>query len=180
MDREYLAKREHHRIDVRVPFAAKRVHSEEIEGLESYAVGHTKDEICQLISPRGSLTDNLSDFLEILNCKLDTIISMLTIQQHGFSNLPRVKINLSGGGLSFATKENLKIGDFLEIKLLLDSPKPVGLILYGEVLRVVKLTDTLNEIGIRFIRLSEDLRDLIVRFVLYKEKELVRKRKELT
>lgn len=179
MEKEYIVKREHHRIDVKVPFSAKKVYPEMIDELEAYAIGHSKNELCEFYATRASFGENIAEFLNLLNCKLDTIISLLTINQHGFSNLPRVKINLSGGGLSYATKELLKVGDVVEIKLLLDVPKPVGLHLYGEVIRVVRISENLYEIGVKFIKISEDLRDIIVRFVLHKEKEILRKRKDL-
>ncbi|MDI6727722.1 MAG: PilZ domain-containing protein [Thermodesulfovibrionales bacterium] len=173
-DESYMRMREFSRVDAHVPFAVRLVPPEERPNIKSKISGET------ILAEFQTLTDVedklLSDWLKMLNAKLDSIISMLTFQREGFGSLPFVQVNISGGGLGFNSKEKYNQGDVLEIKMLLPMMPPVALYIYGE---VVKIEQQINSyaIAVKFIAMDEDIRDEIVKFVFRRQREMLREKR---
>ncbi len=162
---DYSKKREHVRIDVQIPIAIRKVSHEEKNNLFAYVIGSQK-----ITSLNTKQTINtLTELYDKITEKLDLIINLLTIQHYGFYQMPVKMVNLSGGGLRTTLDEKYDTGDILEIKLFLDSPTPVGLCLYAEVLKVEEKYGK-YETAVKFINLSENIRDYIVRFIFYRER----------
>lgn len=176
LEEKYKNMREHVRIDVKVPFSVRLLSDEEKQNIISTVIGHYKFDI---ISLKESSDKTLTEWLNTINKKLDSIISLLTIQQHGFHELPLSLINISGGGLSFLSEKMFQRGDILEIKLLLDIPIPLGLYLYGEVIRSEKKNNNFD-VAVKFIKINEEIRDCIIRYVLYKEKQIISQTKGIS
>jgi len=172
-EKEYYEKvREHVRQDVKIPFSFKLISKQELESLTTKVFGG-KDffEIKLLENSNFDISQRLNRIEE----KIDAILDMFLLQKHGFFNLTETNINLSGGGLSFISDTPINKGDLLEIKILLPEPTLVGLIVYGEVVRVEQKNENF-EIGVKFIKINENERDLIIRFVIHKEREKLRKK----
>jgi len=172
-EKEYYEKvREHVRQDVKIPFSFKLISKQELENLSTKVFG------CRNFFEIKLLENSNFDISERLNRieeKIDALLDMFLLQQQGFFNLAETNINLSGGGLSFISNNPINKGDFLEIKILLPEPTLVGLIVYGEVVRVEQKNENF-EIGVKFIKIEEKERDLIIRFVIHKEREKLRKK----
>lgn len=117
----------------------------------------------------------LSDWLQQLNTKLDTILNLLTYEKDGIHALPFVKANISGGGLSFSSTRSYAAGDILELKMLLPMQPPVAMVVYGEVMTVEKKDDSLT-IGLIFTAIDEELRDEIIRFVFKTQRDMLREK----
>lgn len=173
-DERYMRMREFSRVEAYIPFAVRVVSPEERPNIKSKISGET------VLAEYQTLTDVedklLSDWLKMLNAKLDSIISMLTFQREGFGSLPFVQVNISGGGLGFNSKEKYNKGDVLEIKMLLPMMPPVALYIYGE---VVKIEQQINSyaIAVKFIAMDEDIRDEIVKFVFRRQREMLREKR---
>ncbi len=162
---DYAQKREHVRIDVQIPIAIRRVSKEEKDNLFSYVIGGQK--FSTVVTKQTIST--ITELYDKINEKLDLIVNLLTMQQYGFYQLPVKIVNLSGGGLRTTLDEKYNQGDIVEIKLFLDSPTPVGLCLYAEVIKVEEKQGK-YETAVKFINLSENIRDCIVRFIFNKER----------
>ncbi|BCB96093.1 pilus assembly protein PilZ [Dissulfurispira thermophila] len=173
-DENYMRMREFSRVDAYVPFAVRLVPPEERPNIKSKISGEA------VLAEFQTLTDVedkvLSDWLKMLNAKLDSIISMLTFQREGFGSLPFEQINISGGGLSFSSKDRYKIGDVLEIKMLIPMMPPVALYIYGEVVKVEPQANSCVT-GVKFIAMDEDIRDEIVKFVFRRQREMLREKR---
>jgi hypothetical protein len=168
-DKLYKKMRGHVRVDVRIPISISRVSEAERQNMETKVYGYTETysrEISEQINV------NLSDKLSRIEKKLDIIMNMLTLQQYGFHQLQETTVNLSGGGIGFVSEESFEEGDIVRIKMLLDEPVFVGILVFGEIIRVTK-KDSQYEIGIKFIKINENHRDIIVRFVIYKQKQKI-------
>lgn len=162
---DYAKKREHVRIDVQIPIAIRKVSKEEKNNLFAYVIGSPK--FTSVITKQ--TVNTLTELYDKINEKLDLIVNLLTMQQYGFYQMPVKMVNLSGGGLRTTLDEKYDTGDILEIKLFLDSPMPVGLCLYAEVVKVEEKQGK-YETAVKFINLSENIRDCIVRFIFHKER----------
>jgi len=173
-DKKHASLREFSRIDAYIPLQARLVPKEEKQNIRSKVS-------CEAVMAEfRTLTDVedkvLSDWLRMLNAKLDAIINMLTFQREGFSALSFVKINISGSGLSFVSTEQYNQGDILELKMLFPMLPPVALYVYGE---IVKVESAMNgfEIAVKFIAMDEDIRDEIIKFVFTRQRELLRQKR---
>ena len=166
--------REFSRVDANIPLDARLVPAEERKSMRSKVSG---DAIMAEFRALPDLQDKLlADWMKMLSTKLDAIINMLVFQREGFSSLPFKHVNISGGGLSFASKDRFNNGDIVEIKMMLPIMPPVALYIYGE---VVKIETQVNGymIAVKYIEMEEDIRDEIVKFVFKRQREILREKR---
>lgn len=76
-----------------------------------------------------------------------------------------IPVDISGGGLKFLTKENVKIGDILYVTIYIDS-EPVRI--KGKVVRHSINNDKKNVCGISFIDVDKNDREKIIKFTFTK------------
>lgn len=170
-EEKFAGMREFSRVDAHIPFGVRIVPVEERKDLHSKISGDT---ILAEFRTLPELQDKLlNDWFKVLNSKLDAVINMLVYQREGFGSLPFNHVNISGGGLSFLTKEKFNNGDIIEIKMMLPMLPPVALYIYGE---VVKIDTQVNSyiVAIKFIGMDEEMRDEIVKFVFKRQREILR------
>jgi hypothetical protein len=166
--------REYSRVDAYIPVEYKLIDLPQRQYIRSRVAGETiLAEFKSLPDPDDQL---ISEWLKIINTKLNSIIRMLTIQQEGFVQLPMRKINISGGGISLSTDKPYSPGDILEFKLTLTMQYPLSLFLYGEVVETTKHNPEYNT-SIEFIVIDDFIRDEIIRFVFEKEREILREKR---
>lgn len=168
--------REAVRIDVVIPIEVKKISEEEIENKVSRVIGDTS--VFSYIPLRDTIDEALNSWLKVINAKLDFIINILTREKEGFTELPYKKVNLSEKGLRLILEEPLKVGDYVEIKTVLDIYQPVGFYLYGKTVRCNK-TEKGYEAAFEFINLPKDIKEKISFYILQKERELIREKKEI-
>ena len=85
-------------------------------------------------------------------------------------------VNISGGGILFTTAREEKVDDLLQIRLHLTAKH--GLNLLGRVVRLQTVEReglVSHQVAVKFERIRETQRDVICRFVLEKERELIKK-----
>ncbi len=165
-------KREAVRIDVILPFKAQKISPEEVKNRISRIIGDIS--LFSYIPLRDTLDEGLNSWLKLINAKLDYLINLLTREKEGFNDLPFLKVNFSEKGVRFPSNMPFKVGDFVEIKTVIDIYQPLGFYLYGEVLRCEKKGKDSYEVAVKFINLPRDIREKLSYFVLQKERELIR------
>jgi len=163
--------REAVRIDVTLPFKAKKISPEEAENKVARVIGDIP--FFSYIPLKDTLDEGLNSWLKLMNAKLDYLINILTREKEGFNDLPLQKINLSETGLRFVSKFPFELGDIVEIKTVIDIYQPIGFYLYGEVVRCEK-KENFYETAVKFINLPKDIREKLSYFILHKERELIR------
>jgi hypothetical protein len=120
----------------------------------------------------------LAEWLKLLHAQLEKIAGLLAAHAEARELPPFRTQTLSGGGVSFTSPEEYKMGDLLELKMIFDSSRSGTLYLYGEVVQREKSEDG-HITAVKFLSLDEDTRDEIIKFVFEKEREILRqKRKE--
>lgn len=164
--------RETVRIDVILPFKVKKISSEDIKNKIARIVGDVP--IFSYIPLKDTIDESLNSWLKLINAKLDYLINLLTREKEGFNDLPLLKVNISEKGVRFPSEIPFEIGDFVEIKTVMDIYQPLGFYLYGEVLRCEKKEEKIYEVAVKFINLPKDIREKISYFILQKERELIR------
>lgn len=168
--------REFSRVEAYVPLSVRLLKKDEVEMVKSRLSG----DITFLSSkPIDEPSDKaLAEWLKFINQKIDFLISIITIEQQGFSSLPINKVDISGGGMSFRSKIPYERGNVLEIKMVIENPTPLALYLYGEVISCEAI-DHEFRIGLKFVNIDEDVRDQIVKFVFHRQRQIIRQRREI-
>jgi|Deesub1362B_J571_1020462.scaffolds.fasta_scaffold00125_43 uncharacterized protein YbaR (Trm112 family) len=129
--------------------------------------------------PDSSINPRLWQILLEINTKLSMILEKLQIEDEELINAPPVKVNLSAVGARFQTSEQVSVGDTVEVKMLLPTCPTTGLLLYGEVVRINELEEGKYEVAIDFSETEETVREIILRYAFDKQREILRKRKEV-
>jgi hypothetical protein len=164
-------KREFRRVTTLMPFEVRRVDPREYENCKCRL---SKDTIVLDESTPPQVNDaSLNHWLNMLNTKLDYLISLSAPKQYGSFFMAVEPLNISGSGMSLVTKEAFNIGDILEIKVVIQIYPAKVLYLYG---KVVRSDETLNRsnthtLGIYFLNMNEEVRNEIIMFDFKKHKE---------
>jgi len=115
----------------------------------------------------------LSDWLKMLNAKLDVMIQALRSEQGEFAALPFRQVNISAGGIRFVSQTSYDRGSILEMKMVLQMQRPVALFIYGEVVTSERRGSEFD-VAVKFILIDEDVRDELVRYVFERQREILR------
>lgn len=118
----------------------------------------------------------ISECLNIINSKLDTIIRMLAFQSKDYCSLQLEEVNISAGGLSVATGELIECGTLVEIQLMLPTAPYLILYIYGNVVRSEPEGER-NRVWVYFTLIDEDIREHIVKYVFERQREILRKKR---
>jgi len=171
---QFLNAREYSRVDAYLPVQVRRVPEEERDHVRCRFPGQSI--LPEFATPPEVEDKVLSDWLVMLNTKLEYIINTLQLNREGFAAMPFQNINISGGGMSFGFQEQVNPGELLEIKTVLYMMHPISVYLYGE---VVSSRETKNDyrISLRFVQIDDPVRDEIVRFVFEMQREVIRKKR---
>ncbi|MBF0316716.1 MAG: PilZ domain-containing protein [Nitrospirae bacterium] len=114
-----------------------------------------------------------------INTKIGIVLDLLTFGKEGLMNAEEVQVNISASGMSLNVSERYKARDCVEVKMLLSTSPPVGIIVYGVVVRVKELRDmSASEIAITFIDMEENVRDELIQYTLKRQREILRRQRE--
>ena len=117
--------------------------------------------------------ERLVAWLNLLNNKMDYLISLFSPRREDFVSIPFEPLNLSGSGMRLNSTEQFDIGDMLEIRMVLQTYPAKVLQLYGEVVRIESVASRPGtySVGVRFIGVSEEVRSEILKFDFRKHRE---------
>ncbi len=163
-----MSKREHIRIDDVLPIYYER-YREDAEEPEW-------DILFEQIEPTSKDEARLYELLFDMNQKVNLLVEHLA-EKEGFRIPAAKQINISGGGMSFVTKEFFQEGERLLIKLFLPT-YPRLLKLKCEVVRVMKKDDENYRIGLKYVDIDERTRDSLIKYIFARQREHLRRKKE--
>lgn len=168
--------REFSRVEAYIPLGIRVLGENERDRVKARLSG---DITFMMTKPPEEPTDRaLADWLQMINQKLDFLISIITMEHQGFSSLPMNKVDISGGGMSFLSDQPYEKGEILELKLVIENPAPLAMYLYGEVVNCEAI-DRGYRVGVKFVNIDEEVRDQIVKFVFYRQRQILRQKREL-
>ena len=175
MEETYQRMREFSRVDAIVPLGVRLISPEEKQRIKARISGEINFIRAPLDEPMDKV---LAEWLKMINSKLDYLINLWSFKEEGFSSLSTTEVNISGGGMSFVSDLSYNKGDILELKAVLESPSPVALFLYGEVVKC-EMINNAYRVTVKFINIEEDIRDYIIRFVFHRQRQLLRQKREI-
>ncbi len=147
-----------------MPLEVRRLPSNEIEGWTCRI--STDLIVIDNTPPPPVENERLNLWLNMINTKLDYLIRMAPTKKELLVSVGIEPLNISGNGMSLATKEEFSLGDVLEIRIVLQAYPSKVLHLYGEVMRIDVVSDISDThiLGIKFLGMTKDVRDEILNF----------------
>ncbi len=127
-------------------------------------------------------TADLVNEIKTLHKKMDYIIKLLVkSDDENIIEREHTEVNLSGSGMKFNSTDNLKTGDFLDIKMVLPMSSGIVIEFIAEVVRVIRPSDKticgdegLREVAVKYVAVNEDDREMIIRYTFKRQRELLR------
>jgi hypothetical protein len=169
--------REYFRVDDVVPFVARK-----LDGSDTLRVSRSfpfhDNAVVDSDEPDADVNPRMWRMLVNINAMLGMILERLDLRTEGFLGAERKHVNMSATGMRFRTNDRYAVGDELEIRILLPSRPPVGLLVYGSVVRADDAGNGETEIALQFTDISEDLREEIIQYALTRQREIIRKSRE--
>jgi len=154
-----------------LPFQARRLTSDECNDLGCrLTVGGF---VFEDTPPPAVGDERLCQWLNMLNTKLDYLISLTVPEQEGFISMKFEPLNISASGMALVTREPVDEGDILEIRIVLQAYPAKILQLYGEIVRCQPAPGKTKRhtIGLKFLSMTEDVKNEILKFDFKKHRE---------
>jgi hypothetical protein len=166
------------RVDDVVPLVARKVLPGEPMGVSR---SFPFSEIVAPVKGEGAVPDvnpRVWQMLVNIHTMLGMILERLDMETEGFLRAEKTHVNMSATGIAFRSKERFAVGDTLEVKMLLPARPPLGVIVYGNVIRADAAADGGTEIALHFMGMSEELRNDIIQYSLMRQREIIRSSRE--
>ena len=112
--------------------------------------------------------------LETVNKKLSMIMRELNLGKSRIRKAGSREVNLSASGISFTMEEKLNKGDVVELRMLLPSSPPTGIVTLCEVIRAVEGEDGKCHVALNFSDMDESVREELIRYALDRQREQIR------
>ncbi len=174
------AKRRFLRVSTRLKAYLKKVQSKDTKPVHHYSRSYQHPTF-DLNLKKFGLPEALKEYLDIINSKLDMILSIQSLnfieRDYPFST---EVIEIGGGGLKCLkpSKLDVKVGDFLDFVIIL-STFPLWMVgVIGEIKRIEKIKGQ-EVMAVEFSQIRESDKEEIIRFVFQEERENIRKQKDM-
>jgi len=163
--------RSYERKSTLLPFQARRLLSGQCEDLDCrLTVGGI---VFEDRLPPAVEDERLCKWLNMLNTKLDFLISLTVPEWEGVVSMNFEPLNISASGMSLLAQEPFDKGDILEIRMVLQTYPAKILRLYGEIVRVEPTPGKPKRyiVGVKFVHMDEHIRNEILKFDFKKHRE---------
>jgi hypothetical protein len=176
LKRLWEEKREYFRVDDRLPLICRRVDKSSIQRACLFT-GY-QDDTLDGDMPEDPTQKGLWKVLVAINAKLGLILDKLAVENEGLTRAEVREVNISASGLKFPTAERLVAGDRVELKMLLPTAPPTGVLCYGTVVRVNESASGEAVVSVSFIDPGEDITEKIVQYSLNRQREIIRQQRK--
>jgi hypothetical protein len=126
---------------------------------------------------------DVADYLKLIDAKIDLLAQAIMMQGFQFKESDTRNVNISATGMAFNCEEALQEGDHLEIKMMLVSSMVV-IVTYGRVVYRINSPSADGQypyfVGVDFINMKDENRELLIKYVVKKQLQQIRDKKQLT
>jgi len=175
--------RQDFRIDDMIPVSDKKMTKKQFDLLKTkVGVRARQNSMLQQMVGRdifsgeehAGLTAEVATALESLDAKLNYLIGVNMLNDASHSDMQERPVNLSVTGISFICDVGYKVGDYVQIHLMLPSFPPSIMDLIGTVVRASRRADGRLQLAIRFYYRCDDEADTIAKYVYRRHREMIR------
>lgn len=172
-------KRRGYRVDDVIPMSDTPLSAEAFEqkklgaGISSHHSGLMTHEIS---SSTGfdHLGSDLVKMLQMLDQKLNYLISTQILSDASRLNLTERTVNLSISGMRFLTTSNYKEGDGMKVTMMLPGSPPLLMELLAKAARAEPAEEG-QQVAVDFVFRSEEEEDSLSQYILKREREMIRR-----
>ena len=188
MEKDYQDRRRFFRIEDEIILSVRVISAQELEDycqndgaeLSPFTLGGlfaaVDNEFAPMFNKLRKSAPECAKCFEAINRKLDLLAQLISGEVLSSQDeMHAVTANLSASGIAFYSKEKLKLGQILELKLVL-LPKKIGLLLHG-VVKQLRPDSSGSLVCVDFIRTKEDDQELLVKHTISKQMLSLRKDK---
>jgi PilZ domain len=126
------------------------------------------------VMKQAEVPDELVQAIEALDSKLNYLISMNMLNEADRDQLEEREVNVSTTGMSFFTDLPHKVGEPMQITLVIPTFPPQMMELLAEVKWVKPRKSACPQIGVNFFFRSLEEQDSIARYVFKRHREMIR------
>ncbi|MDX8392636.1 MAG: PilZ domain-containing protein [Mariprofundaceae bacterium] len=112
--------------------------------------------------------------LEALDAKLNYLIGVNMLNDANRNDLDERPVNISVTGISFSSREVYRIGDYMEVTLMLPALPPMVMELLGVVKRAEPGPNKRVNVGVIFNFRCDDEQEQLARYVFRRHREVIR------
>lgn len=127
---------------------------------------------------------DLYSYLLLLDRKLDVILDFLFQSKMGRNSYARnAEVEISGAGIKFNSEEPFEDSEYVELKIIIPSLSYMKVTALSQVVRSIPvILDGIRyfEVALKFLVINEYNRDLLIKYIFIKEREVVRREKDLS
>lgn len=124
----------------------------------------------------------IAEYLKVLDTKINLIAQAIIIQNENYFEHDTREVVMSATGLAFSNESAIKIGQLLELRILLTSCLAV-IVAFARVVRCRDISNTNPkqpfEICVEYINLTVDEQELLIKHVVKKQLQQLRDKNEL-
>ncbi|MCX7913859.1 MAG: PilZ domain-containing protein [Thermodesulfovibrionales bacterium] len=171
-------KREYFRINDSFPLIVKRV-SQDFKCRRSRIFAGYGTKTPDDLVPDETINPVLWKMLLDIQTKLTLILERLNPDTESLLNVENKDVNISAAGICFETNERFEKDDLLEVKMLLPSHPPIGIITYGKVVRVTDTGCGQFRVAISFKDIEDEIRDEIIQYTLNRQRDMIRNQRKI-
>jgi hypothetical protein len=176
LKRLWEEKREYFRVDDRMPLTCRKVDKSAVQ--KACLFTGYQDEALDADMPEDPAQKGLWKVLVAINAKLGLILDKLTIENEGLTRAEVREVNISASGIKVPSTERLVAGDKVELKMLLPTSPPTGVLCYGTVVRVSESGSGEAVVSVSFIDPGEEITEKIVQYTLNRQREIIRQQRK--
>lgn len=177
--------REHYRVNFKGNYMIKVIEEKEMPSYvrrvtQNNAVfkNSVSNKVKNIIKKEASDIQNVLKFLLEIDNKLEEILTFLRNEDDTTDLFPVKSVDVSGGGLSFFSKETYPENTFLYIMgAIRESFYKVDFAAIGKIVSVENTPEGFIY-GVHFVTIDEDIRDDIIKFVFEREREMIKEVKQ--
>ncbi len=125
-------------------------------------------ESAPLLAQIASESRSLSEYLEMMNRKMDLLAQQLTANVHVETSKESHHVSLSEGGLAFSTDKPVYKDSWLAVQLLF-LPSCTGIVTFAKVVRCDELAAQQYRIGIQFHALNQEQSKIIAKQIIHSQ-----------
>jgi len=130
------------------------------------------NDIFSSVSPESD--SDVSSALGALDAKLNYLIGVNMLNDANRSDLVERPVNLSVTGISFATTRPYKVGDTMEVVLMIPALPPMVLEILGVTRRVKLVPKGQVYVGVSFVYRCAEEEDQLARYIFKRHREMIR------
>lgn len=121
--------------------------------------------------------DQVLKLLEQVDYRLTQVMQEVNISRYKLLKAEHRKINISAAGVRCVLHEKVEADDLVELKLLLPTHPPIGVVTAAKVIRAIEVGKNKYDVALDFASMDDSVRDQIIFYALNRQREILKQQR---